>query len=151
MQGLIEEKLLRIHRQMSPTKESYPLGTRPWEESLRSYFPKPIYSDYYILNSPGTFSTRHKSYSVKERSEISKESWGTDRKPNSKLLFSSLRSDLMATAYSKHLDQTLTASPKRDSKDLNKRILNLETENQKYIDLCNAELNRHQLEKVNCN
>ncbi|CAG9320747.1 unnamed protein product [Blepharisma stoltei] len=52
MGDAVMNSVLRLSRQMSPVRETYPPSEKPWSNGLRFKAPEPKYSDYYILNSP---------------------------------------------------------------------------------------------------
>lgn len=146
MQNSIEAKVLRIAHRMSPKRESYPLDIKVWEENLRSGIPKITYSDYYILNppEPSGAKSNYKGLNHENLTSHSKQISEPSNPFIPKGQSSPLKSDFMTTAASK----AFYSSPIKSESDYNKKILALEQENQKCIEMCNAEIKRHTAEKV---
>lgn len=144
----MEENVLRCARQMSPRRETYPLDIKAWEANLRSKIPKINYSDYYITNSQQSLMSKTSSIIQKRLESHDSSSLAADQKSSalqnqsSSLLKSHFNFSTASQTLSKPLKITLT-----QDEYLNK-IMELETENQKYIDLYNNEIRNHNLEKV---
>ncbi|OMJ74961.1 hypothetical protein SteCoe_25987 [Stentor coeruleus] len=143
----MEENILRCVRQMSPKKESYPLNAKILEENFRSWTPKIYYSDHYILNPSKSYLSKTKK--VYQR---------LLETPNTSKLASDDKNDLTEKQYSSPLKsefglsstaQTLCSPTKckMSQDDYLKKVQDLESENQKYIDFYNSEIRRHLLEK----
>ena len=139
----MEEAALRVSQQMSPKRSSYPIGIKTWEDTLRSPRPKISFSDYYIINSPAA-STKRTNSSSKNPFVLSP----AVRSSPMKIMHSSaspLKSEFQTTAASKNF---AIEKCRGTHDDYVAKVMELENENQKFIELCNSEIRRHQLEKV---
>ena len=147
MKNHLEDHLIRVARQMSPKRDSYPLDIKAWEDNLRSSIPKITYSDYYILNAPETPIKCNPKAAIQyfPQSDSQRHHSEPSRSCVSKSSYSPLKSDFMTTAASR----TFQPSPSKPSEEeYNNRVKQLQIENQKFKDLYNEEIKRHTAEKV---
>ncbi|OMJ87142.1 hypothetical protein SteCoe_11218 [Stentor coeruleus] len=143
----MEESILRCIRQMSPKKESYPLGAKILEENFRSSTPKIYYSDYYILNPPKSHLSKTKKVYQRLLETHNTSKLASDGKCYSeeKQCSSPVKSEFGLSTTAQTLCSPIKCKMSQD--DYLKKVQELESENQKYIEFCNSEIRRHLLEK----
>jgi hypothetical protein len=136
------DQALRVSQQMSPKRNTFPLPAKPWEDSLRSPTAKVQFSDYYILASP---ASRRRPQSSRNPFLFTPVLRNSPFKPTNTDTVTA-KSELQTTAGSKSFS---VEHRKLSSEDYTARVRELELENQKIVQLCKEEVQRHQSEKVN--
>ena len=63
MDDVILNSLLRYSKQLTPSRETYPLPSKEWTGALRGVQPQVNLSTYYLLDNPSLASTPFKSQS----------------------------------------------------------------------------------------
>lgn len=144
----MEESVLRCIRQMSPKKESYPISAKILEENFRSGTPKIHYSDHYILNPSKSYLSKTKNVYQRLLETPNTSKLPSDGKSYSaeKECSSPLKSEFGLSTTAQTLCSPTKCKMSQD--EYLKKVQELESESQKYIDFFNSEIRRHLLEKV---